>query len=183
MSRTVLALMAFGALLATANLRADVEKGDQEQDVLLGFGCTAYDEFRREGSSNDYLVQYGRGYFFTDNLSAGLRIGGQWIDDGFYPEWALNGGPYVKWNFFTHGDWVPYVGLQLHYWLQKSNYFRPFSTDTNQGIMYGPMLGIRYYLNEGTFLMAEYQYRWFCCDAGQIAEGSNAGLIGFGFTY
>ena len=170
-------------ILGGSSVLADVEKGNWEYEFLVGIGCTDYDESRRNSSSTDYMAQFGAGYFFTESLSAGVRLGGQFIDDGFYPECALNIGPYFKLNFLTEGDVVPYCGGQLSYWHQQSNYYRPFSKDENQGTMFGPILGLRYFINEATYFLVEYQYRLFCCDVGEIADSANVGLIGFGFAY
>jgi len=182
MKRLIWILLVFW-VLGSSGVLAEIRQGGQETDILMGIGCTDYDEFRRNGTSTDYMVQFGSGYFFTENLSAGLRFGGQFIDDGFYPECALNIGPYFKVSFLTDGDLVPYCGRHLSYWYQQSNYFRPYSKDENQGAMWGPILGLRYFINEGTYFMVEYQYRLFCCDVGEIADRANVGLIGFGWAY
>jgi len=163
---------------------AGTEKGDEEHDLLFGVGCTRVDEELREGHTTDYLMYYGYGRFLEDWLSVGLRIGGGYIDDGnTSTEGAFSVGPYVKVSFFASGDLVPYLAGQVAYWYQRTNYPRPRGRHENQGMMYGPLVGLKYYLDEGTYLTAEYQWRWYGCDIGKIADYSSMGLIGFGFTF
>lgn len=181
MKRWILGIMA--VLMMGGVAWAASEQGDQEHDLFLGVGCTQYDEDLREGSSTDYAFQYGGGYFFTKQLSAGIRLGGQYINDICYPEMALNVGPYIKVNFLTDTDLVPYVGMQGGYWWQKTYYPYPHGNHENQGLMWGPIAGMKYYLNEGTYMVAEYQWRMFCGEIGEIADHSSLGLVGIGFTF
>ncbi|MBN1766129.1 MAG: outer membrane beta-barrel protein [Sedimentisphaerales bacterium] len=168
------------------------EKGDTEQNMMLGIGCGKSDDIFRADNWTAYLVQLDAGWFLSDRLSTGIRMGGELIDANHSEdELAIYSGLYMKYHFKTESDFMPYIGGQVAYWWHETQYYNTYkyyppkheSTHEDQGFMYGPIVGIKYYINQGTFLSAEYQWRLFTHDVGDILDGESVGLVGIGFSF
>ena len=80
-------------------------------------------------------------------------------------------GGTVKYHFMTESTTVPYVGGQIAVSLMSSDDY------DETGMMYGPLVGAKFFMNESTSLFIEYQYRIYGGDVGDIFEDGHA-LIG-----
>ncbi|MEN6428661.1 MAG: outer membrane beta-barrel protein [Phycisphaerales bacterium] len=167
---------------------ASVQQGDTELDFLGGFLSENGD-----GSTGDFdsiFLSAALGYFFTDNIQGQVAAMGAWSS---YDESATQGnfdvdvdvygiGLRGKYHFMPTNQWVPYVGLQL-FWADVS-YDETGNDDVDvDGIMWGPVLGLRYELNANNDFYVEYQYHIWELDApsdveGDILDDGHALLVG-----
>lgn len=116
------------------------------------------------------------GYFLFDPLeiqaaALGIWTSGKpttpWLNDQEERFYAFGGK--AKWHFMPHSIWVPYVGGQI-FW---GKYHRDvpgsndqFDTDLD-GILWGPLAGLRFQLTPHVDFFVEYQYHIW---AGQVSE-------------
>ena len=71
---------------------------------------------------------------------------------------------------------VPYVGGQI-------NYVSVDNSDREDGVMWGPVLGIKFGVNEKTSFFIEYQYQLYDGGVGDSADHANAVVAGFSFKF
>jgi predicted porin len=81
-------------------------------------------------------------------------------------------------------QWVPYVGAQIMYVSADvdTKHLPTFVSDvidgTSDGTLWGPLVGIRYELNENNDFYAEYQYQIWEGDIGNLWDDGHAILLG-----
>jgi hypothetical protein len=159
---------------------ASVQKGDTELDALGGFllenGDNGAPDF------DIYFLSGSFGYFLTDNIRVGAEAA--WVHLGINPPvggdidtdiWALGGN--VKYHFMPTNQWVPYLGVQVLY----------ASADTEgenaDGVLWGPVAGLRYELNANNDFFVEYQYQVWSGDVGDIINDGNAIFLGISHQF
>lgn len=148
---------------------ASVQQGDTELDLLGSFIDT--NATVAGGDTSELFVDVRLGYFVTDNIQIGISAFASWAEEGNRDTDTFGIGPVVKYHFMPTNQWVPYVGGQA-FWSRESN-----GQDVD-GLVWGPLAGLRYELNVYNDLFIEYQYRMFESDLGDIFDDAHAILVG-----
>jgi len=159
-------------LAVSAN--AAVQKGDTEVELLGGWANINADA----GADVDiYGLMSSIGYFVTDAIQVSGTAMGMWIDaPGAAFDMDIYGlGVKGKYHFMTDQKAVPYVGGQL-LWTR----IEPGVGNSADGLVWGPVAGLRFELNETNDLFVEYQYLMFedDFDSTGIPLGNLANLGG-----
>ena len=153
---------------------AAVQKGDTELNLAGSFLSTNGAGAASNNDSTVWAVDGFLGYFMTDNIQVGVGANGQWTDSDVAAEddWMYGVGVAGKYHFMPTNLWVPYVGAQAR-WEWSDNTFG--SVD---GLMYGPLAGLRFELNANNDFFVEYQYRLFAGELNDAYDSAHAVLIG-----
>jgi hypothetical protein len=192
----ILSLVICLAVMGTAV--GSVQMGDTELNVTGGYitenaGNWGGVDFK------SWMVGAGLGYFTTDNielaavglfkestekwqaLSAGLPNIKR--DANVY---AIGGQ--VKYHFMPENQLVPYIGGQALWADVKVT--EKFSTvpglnwdRDKQGILWGPIAGLRYTLNEQNDVFVEYQYHIWSANIRDIMEDGHAISLGLSHKF
>ncbi len=166
---------------------ASVQQGDTELDFLGGFLSENGDG--DTGDIDSFFLSAALGYFFTDNIQGQFAAMGAWTSfdssDADVDVDVYGLGVRGKYHFMPTNQWVPYIGLQL-FWasvdVSASGEADVEDADTD-GIMWGPVLGLRYELNANNDFYVEYQYHIWELDApsdwdNDILDDGHALLVG-----
>ncbi len=161
----------------------ELAKGDWSNEVMLGTTTTSYDNSHTGGNWLGYTTQADISYFFTNDFSAGFRVGAEYSSDRRTDEQMYNLGLVSKYYIPLDSNRVyPYIGGQYNYFLMETDY--QHMRDYEQyGWMYGPLLGVRYYYTTGISVFAEYQMRLFSGNIGDIIDQQHVGLVGMSFQF
>ena len=153
MKRLILFSVVSLAFAATAS--GAVQQGDTELEFLGGW----FTQNGKTSSATDvdsFFLSGSIGYFITDNIQLQGGGFGSWTSIGSGPgevDIDLYGiGGRAKYHFMPTNQWVPYVGLQL-YWANVD-----LGGGDVDGILWGPVVGLRYELNAYNDFFVEYQY-------------------------
>jgi len=169
MKRTMI-LLSMAALLLAGTVSAAVKQGDMEVDALAG-----YTQVSAEGGGDvDALFLTGRvGYFVTNNVQvAGVGMGA-WIDAGGTDVSLYAIGASGKFCFTPDKQWVPYVGGQILWGTAD------LGGATTDGMIYGPLGGVRFECTPTTDLFIEGQYNFFGGDLGDSLDNMILVMVGF----
>lgn len=124
--------------------------------LFLGGSGSSDDEF----DNNAFTFEGSLSYFFTDNLEGALRQGLTYsdIEDGG-SNWAGATRVALDYNFDA-GRWWPFVGASFGY---------IYGDLVNDTFVAGPEAGLKYFVNETTFIMGLVEYEFFF-DEGDEAD-------------
>ena len=170
-----LILFVVGCLAVAGAANAAVQQGDTELDAL-GAWMTQNGE---DGGDVDIfffevLHDLGRkvGYFVTDNVQVQGAALGAWteIDDSDTDIWAIGGR--VKYHFMPTNQWVPYIGAQVMW----ANF--DADDEDGDGVLWGPLLGLRYELNAYNDFFVEYQYHMWSGDIDDVLDDGHGLFVG-----
>ncbi len=184
-----LMLLSVLSLVLAGTAGASVQQGDTELELLGSFLTENSDE---GGADFDAWFAMGSfNYFVTDNLQIGVSgliletetdftasspVGSYSVDVDLY---AI--GVRGKWHFMPTNQWVPYVGLQA-LWADASIDDSVGLLDTAlEGLLWGPLVGLRFELNANNDFFAEYQYHLWEDDLRQGFDDGHA--LVFGITH
>jgi len=175
MKRTLLALPV-AALMSSTAMAQSMEVPPYHPDpgpyagwwemTLAGSG-TSTDNF----DQNTFGAALGIGYYLTKNVIVGGR---QFINFQVNDVDDWEGSTFVFADYqFDFGRWQPFIGLSF-----GGNYGKePIEED----FLWGPEVGLKYYVNESAFAFgaAAYQLKVTdCCD-----DGLTNYVIGFGINF
>jgi hypothetical protein len=170
MKRTLLALPVV-ALMASTAMAQTVEVPPYHPDpgpypgwwelTLAGSG-TSTNSF----DNNSFGAAVGIGYYLTKNVIVGFRqfVGFQLVDSTEFPgqndTWT--GTSVVSADYqFDLGRWQPFIGVGV-----GATYG---GRDVESDGIWGPQAGLKYYVNESTFVIGQAVYGLTfdeCCDDG-----------------
>jgi hypothetical protein len=125
------------------------------------------------------------GYFVNDNIEVALGGNGEWMKYGEEEKsrWDYGLGPVVKYHFMPSNLWVPYIGAQAQWeWSNPEGGLRTVGGSQN-GLMYGPLAGLRFELNAKNDFFVEYQYRVFTGGMDDVYNCAHAVLIGLSHQF
>jgi hypothetical protein len=173
MLRKLVLVALFAMFLAPAAAKAQFDEGDWEMFVA---GSGASDS----GFDNTSLsATLSIGYFFNDNLEAGVRQGITFVDtDAGGSDFAGSTAGFVDYHFDLD-RWQPFIGAFIGY---------VYGDGVNDDGTYGPEGGVKYFVNSTTFIfvMCEYQF-FFENDSNSAGEAFSDGqfvyTLGLGFRW
>ena len=166
MLRKFVLVALFAMFLVPAAAQAQFDEGDWEMFVA---GSGASDS----GFDNTSLsATVSIGYFFNDNLEAGVRQGIVFSDtDAGGSDFAATTAGFVDFHFDLD-RWQPFVGAFIGY-----SYGDGVDDDGN----YGPEGGVKYFVNSTTFIDLNAAYEF------NLEEGLDDGAffygLGIGFKW
>jgi len=191
MKRGLVLLSVLGlAFAGVAN--AAVQQGDTELDVLGGWLTENGDD--GSGDFDALFLSASVGYFFTDNIQGQVGAMGAWteFDDEDTDVYGI--GVRGKYHFMPTNQWVPYVGLQLMWVDYSADLEEDEETPAEEeeeivlgasdddedgdGILWGPLVGLRYELNEKNDFFVEYQYHLWEGDIGDVLDDGHCLFVG-----
>jgi hypothetical protein len=163
-----LLLLAFAVIAVTTTAFSQVEKGDISGTASLSFSS----QMPEEGDNQNSTTLFIRGgYFFTNNVEAGLTF----LVSGSQDVTATGIGPYAVYNFLTEGGKIlPYAGANF------------LNLSTNQEgadaiNQLGAVAGLKYFLTEVVNIDTSLNYTTWLGDIGGSALQLNVGIgINFG---
>jgi outer membrane protein W len=167
----VLSLLVLVGGVATAS----VQKGDTELNALGGFlsenGINGADDVQIGFLSGDF------GYFLTDNIRVGVAAAYVNIENSIDTDiWAVGGS--AKYHFMPTNQWVPYIGGQV-FWARAEEGFG----GNVDGILWGPVAGLRFEMNATNDFFVEYQYQIWSGDIDEVINNGNAIFVGIAHQF
>ena len=162
-------ILLVGALLITSTVAfSQVEKGDIAGTASVSFSSLKPDEGDSQNSSTFFVRG---GYFFTNNVEAGLTL----LVSGSSDVTATGFGPYAVYNFLTEGGkFLPYAGANF----LTYNSGQEGVDAINQ---LGAVGGFKYFLTEVVNIDTSLNYTTWLGDIGGSALQLNVGVgINFG---
>ena len=172
MSRIMYILLALCLFLVPMSASAYYQVGDREF-TLSGTG-TSDEEF----DNTTMAVDFGLGYFFSENLEGVLR---QNVTLAEVPgdDEIWNGSTRIGFDFnFNLEKLRPFVGATIGYLYGES---------TEESFIAGPEAGLKYFVNETTFIVGSLGYDFVFEDADEADDAFNDGRFvynfGIGFRY
>ncbi len=164
---------------------ASVQQGDVELDFLGGLLSENGD-----GGAEDFdaiFLSAGLGYFLTENFQGQVAALGAWIESGDTDTDVYGIGVRGKYHFMPTNQWVPYVGGQLM-WVNYDSDDDSDSSDPNSassssdgdsdGVLWGPLVGLRFELNENNDFFVEYQYHMWDGDVRHQLDDGHCLFVG-----
>jgi len=165
-----LILLSVASLVFAGVASASVQQGDTELDFLGGW----LSENGEDGTDVDaFFLSAAVGYFFTDNIQGQVAAMGAWTELGETDVDVYGIGIRGKYHFMPTNQWVPYVGGQLM-WVDLD----AGDEGDGDGMLWGPLLGLRYELNENNDFFAEYQYHMWDGDAADVLDDGHCLFVG-----
>lgn len=167
------ALAAAAGLMVAAPAMAIDQAGNWELQ-LIGAGSSDNDF-----ESGGVTVTGQVGYFFTDQLELAIRQSFTYDDVGGDSNWtgATRLGGYYHFNYDTDQRWVPFLGVDVGY----------LYGDLNDSFVAGPSGGLRYFVNDTTFISATISYEFLFDDADEADDSFSDGQfvygLGIGFQW
>ena len=161
-----LALAAVPALGLAAFAAAPANAQFQEGDYEIRLDGFAQTDVNLDGV--DLNIGGTLGYFFSDQLEAGVRQTLSYTDIGAD---ATNGSTAVFGNYHfgdRGGNLQPFIGLSLGY-----NYGESVS-DT---FFAGPEGGVKYFIEDNWFLFGQLEYQFFFEDSSDADEAIDDGTF------
>ncbi len=125
-----------------------------------------------------FSIEGQLGYFFTDRVEGTIQQNIDWIDvPGSDDDWS--GATRVGLNYnFDMGRLWPFVGVDLGY------LYGDRIRDTWAG---GPRGGVRYFVNNTTFILGQVQYEFFFRNTSDVDDAFDDGrwlyTLGLGFRW
>ena len=161
---------------------ASVQQGDTELSFTAGMTSWDGDDGPMGEDFDEFFVSTGLGYFVNDNVQVGVSAGASWAEANKVDTDSYSLGLFGKYHFMPTNQWVPYVGLQFAWTDVDVDYPTAMATADEQydGIMWGPLVGIRYELNAYNDFYVQYEYQIFEGDLGKLWEEGHmlvAGII------
>jgi outer membrane protein W len=186
MKRGLMAMAVLGFLLGGVATAA-VQRGDTELDFLGSYvqenGADYVSDFE------SWSVAGSFGYFLTDNIRVG--VGAMWTSmDGTdavlfgtqgIDVWGVGGS--IKYHFMPTNQWVPYVGAQILWGRYESDGALDALDVGKDGVLWGPLAGVRLELNANNDFFIEYQYHRWDGNFRTVFEDGHAVFLGIAHQF
>lgn len=172
MRKAILGLAAALGILGVAEVHAQPRPGAHEVSGAGSF-------FRPIGSgSGAFNVDGTYGYSLADPaIQVGFRQSFNLNHNDDSPDvWNAVTAPYMNYHFMGSESFVPYAGAFVG---------AVWNDDDITGTV-GPQVGIKSYLTDSAFVMANYRYEWFFEEIGDVndrQDANHAVTLGFGYQW
>jgi hypothetical protein len=167
LNRIAAVVSLFCLMLPAAAFAQGFTQGDRT--LSLGGSGASDNEF----VDNSFTFEGELGYFFTDAWEMALRQGLAFNNaSGSDDEWAAATRVALDYNF-DMGRWWPLVGASLGY---------IYGDAVSDTWVAGPEAGVRYFVNETTFITGLVEYEFFFDDADEATDAFDDGRFVNGFT-
>ncbi len=172
--RKIFTAVAAAATLTAVSPAMAIDQAEKWELQLLGAGSTD-NEFEAGGFTMNAQI----GYYFSDQFQMRVGQSATYSDTGDDNAWSgsTRVGAYYHFNYSVEQQWVPYVGANLGY----------IYGDVSDTFVAGPELGLRYFVNDTTFISGSIAYDFFFEDAADADSAFDDGqfvyAIGIGFQW
>lgn len=170
--KKLIGLLMIGILVLPIAAQAGFEAGNKELQ-LVGSGSSD-----KDFDNSIFSTEISFGYFFTPNLEGLIRQGIGFADnEGSGSDW--NGSTRLALDYhFDLDAWQPYIGAILGYL---------YGDNTVESFVAGPEVGIKYFVNQTTFINLGVEYEFIFEDADEADDAFDDGrfvfLLGIGFKF
>ncbi len=171
-----LILCMVGCVAVTGAANAAVQQGDTELDALGAWMMqNGADDFE---DIDVFFLSAGIGYFVTDNVQVQGAALGAWTDISGedLDIWAIGGR--AKYHFMPTNQWVPYIGGQVMWANADVDSAELEIDDDIDGVLWGPVAGLRYELNAYNDFFVEYQYHMWSGDIDDVIDDGHGLFVG-----
>ncbi len=174
LATTLLALLpAVASAQDARQYRVGAKAGDSE--ITLSGTGTSNNDFDAGG----FGVTGSYGYYFTPAFEGGVRQSFNWSgahnsDDS----WSGSTRLFADYHSLTTQRFRPFVGLNLG---------MIYGDNVSTTGTIGPEAGVKYFVNDTTFILAMAEYQWFFNDSDDVSDNFNDGAfqytVGLGFVF
>ncbi|GIW77325.1 MAG: hypothetical protein KatS3mg104_2388 [Phycisphaerae bacterium] len=172
MRTTALALLGASVLAASPTFAIEQEKKWELQ--LLGSGSNDVDF-----TAGGFNLTAQLAYYFTNEFAVVARQTATYTDTGSDNLWSAGTrlGAQYHFNYDPEQRWVPYVGANIGY----------LYGDINDTWIAGPEAGLKYFVNDTTFIGLSVSYEWLFDSTGDADSNFDDGQfvygLGIGFQW
>ncbi len=142
MLRNFVLVALFAMFLVPAAAQAQFDEGDWE--ITIAGSGRSDDSF----DSTALSVGFSVGYFFNDNLEAGIRQTVAFSDNDAGSDFAGSTTGFLDYHFDLD-EWQPFVGAFIGY---------AYGDAVDEDGVWGPEGGVKYFVNSTTFVAFTVQY-------------------------
>ena len=143
MLRKFVLVALFAMFLVPAAAQAQFDEGDWE--IMIAGSGSSSEDF----DSTALSVGFSVGYFFNDNLEAGVRQTVAFSDsDDAGSDFSASTTGFVDYHF-DMDEWQPFVGAFIGY---------AYGDAVDEDGVWGPEAGVKYFVNSTTFVAFTVQY-------------------------
>ena len=179
MKRLLLATTLLALLPSVAFAQQDREyrgggKAGDNEITLSGTGSS-----NNDFDSGGFGVSGSYGYYFTNAFELGGRQSFTWSGaNNSDDSWSGSTRVFADYHFLTDQRFRPFIGVSLGY---------IYGDDVNNTGTIGPEAGIKYYVNDTTFVIGMAEYQWFFDDSDDVSDNFDNGAfqytVGLGFVF
>ena len=167
-----LSLIAACAILSISSMAFANFAASNKELTLSGSGNND-----KEFDSGAVSVAASFGYFLTDSFEIGARQSISYADSSGGSSTSASTRGFIDYNFDL-GAWRPFVGLNIGY---------VYGDDVNDTWEAAPEGGVKYFVNDTTFIYAMVEYQFFFSDTDEIDNAFDDGQfvysLGIGFRW
>lgn len=139
-------------------------QGFTQGDKVLSLGGSGASD--NEFADNIFSFEGSLGYFFTDNFEGEIRQGLSYNNTiGDDNRWSAATRAVLDYHF-DMGRWWPFVGASLGY---------IYGDAVSDTWVAGPEAGVRYFVNETTFILGLVEYEFFFDNADEADDAFDDG--------
>lgn len=179
MKRLALAtiLLACAPALASAQDARDYRTGAKAGDHEITLSGTGSNN--NDFDSGSFGISGSYGYYFTPAFELSLRQSISWSgSDNSDDTWTGSTRIAADYHFNTSGRLRPFVGANIGY---------IYGDNVNNTGTIGPELGLKYFVNDTTFVLVQTEYQWFFDDGNDVGDSFDDGAfqhtVGLGFVF
>ncbi len=159
-------------ILSAATFGQGFTQGDKDL-TLTGSGASS-----KDFDSTTFSIEGYFGYFFTNNIEGMIRQGVGYADvPGADNNWNASTRVAADYHFDL-GHWWPFVGVNLGY---------IYGDQVNDTWVAGPEGGVKYFVNETTYILGLVEYEFFFDSSDNIDDAFDDGrfvyIVGVGFRW
>ena len=167
--RVTLAVGVLCLVLPVGAFAQGFTEGDKE--LLLNASGASDNDF----DNTIFSIAGDLGYFFTPNLEAAIRQGLSFTDtEGAGSSLNASTRGAVDYHFDL-GRWWPFAGANIGY---------IYGEDVNETWALGIEGGLKYFVNDTTFILGRVEYQWFLDDDDNgFDDGQWVYVVGIGFRW
>lgn len=168
--RTNLAVVLVAIMVLAATASATNVAGDRELSI---FGTYINGNVAEASGSTDGIGGgIGYGYFTSDTTEWGLHAWGAWDN----PVDLYAAGVNMKYHLCPQNTMDPYVGGQV-------SYAHSDNSNSQDGVLWGPLAGLKFCMGGNTHLFVEYQYHFFEGSVRTAFDEANAVMAGVAWKF
>jgi hypothetical protein len=168
-----LILLSVGVLAFAGAANASVQKGDTTLELLGGW-MTQNSAVAGGNDLDVWFLTGAVGYFITDTIQvSGVGLWSN-VDMGTGNDvdiWGIGGR--AKYHFMPTNQYVPYIGGQILWASADAG-----GGNDVDGMLWGPLVGLRYELNAMNDFFVEYQYHIWGGDIDNTLDDGHGVFIG-----
>ena len=143
---------------------AGFAQGFTQGDKVFSLGGSGASD--KDFEDNTFTIEGSLGYFFTDNIEAAIRQGLDFADTARNDnEWAASTRVAADHDFDLGRVW-PFVGASLGY---------VYGDAVSDTWVAGPEAGLRYFVNNTTFILGMVEYQFFFDEADEAEDAFEDG--------